>query len=112
MSLVNILKDEFLAYFDTETVIDAEAQIVQYNVTSPEGLALTVYIEPGVNLVGLGMKAPGGTTIDIILHNITNIRCERKDGTTTFFFYQGARPQPIAAFEVEPSLYIVADIQS
>jgi len=112
MSLVNILKDDFLAYFDTETVIDANAQIVQYNVTSPDGLVYTVYIEPSINLVGLGMKAPDGTIIDIILHNITNIRCEKKDGTAKFYFYQGSRPEPITQMMVDPSIYIVADVQS
>jgi hypothetical protein len=112
MSLINIIQDDFIAHFDTATVVDEHANVVQYSLTSPEGLIHTVYIDPRTHLVSLSVAASDGSGMNTILYNITNIRCERKDKQVKFYFYQGARPEPIAEFMVEPSIFVTVDVQS
>lgn len=113
MSLANIIKQDFLAYFK-EKIIDSHEAIVEYSIVSSDGLVHTIYIDPRDNLVGLSVTAPGdtGTAVNIMLYNITNIRCVREDMTVKFYFYQGSRPDAIAEMMVDPSIYINVDVQS
>lgn len=111
MSLIDILKDDFISFFGAQKVIDEHAHIVQYSIIT-SGLEHIVYIDPNDNLICLTVTSPSGTAINMILHNITNIRCERTEPTVKFYFYQGARPEPIAEMMVQPTIFIVVDVQS
>jgi len=112
MSLANIIKDDFLQYFDSHEVIDAQANVVQYSLKAPDGFIHTVYIDPRTHLVSLSVASSSGYGMNAVLHNITNIRCEKTDQIVKFYFYQGARPEPIAEFMVEPSIFVTVEVQS
>ena len=112
MSLVNIIQDDFLKYFDAAQVVDEHANVVQYTLTSPEGLIHTVYIDPRTNLVSINVASSNNVGMNAILYNVTSIRCERTEKNVIFYFYQGARPEPIAQMMVEPSIFTTVEVQS
>ena len=107
---INIQKDEILAYF-IEKSSDPHAGIVIYGTESSDSV-VQIYIDHQNDLVGLSLTTPLGTAINVILYNITSVPCKREDSTVKFYFYQGARPDPIAEMMVSPSIYINVDVQS
>ncbi len=111
MSLVNIIQDDFLAFFDKAEVIDVQAGVVEYSLTSPDGLISTVYIDPRTDLVSLSVASQAGPGMNAVLYNITSIKCIRGE-QVKFYFYQGSRPEPIAEMMVQPTIFTTVDVQS
>lgn len=111
MTLANIIRDDFLSLFDTERIIDSHAHVVQYSITSADGLVHKVYIDPSTQLVGLTMSAPAGSAMNITINKIVKITCHRDEPVAKFCFYQEDRAEPIAEFVVKPSIYIFANAE-
>jgi len=100
-------KEEIHSLFDTQRIIDAKTDIVQYCIGTQDGLMHFVYIEPMINFVGLSVSAPNGTLVNIALHHIVKIECEKKEAVVKLCFYQESKNKPIATFMVKPNIAIL-----
>lgn len=111
MILTPIIKNDFLSLFDTERIIHEQDGILQYSITSADGLVHMVYIDPSTQLIGLTMSAAAGSAMNITINKIVKITCHRDEPVAKFCFYKEDRSEPIAEFVVKPSIYIFANAE-
>ncbi len=104
---------DFLENFDIEHVIDEEAGIYSYDVTSKEGFTLHVYMITCEDTVCFTLSSKEGLTlVDLGLHNITSIVCDKsKPGIVRFLFYQADKKVPIVTAFIKPTIALSFDIE-
>jgi len=95
---------EFLEFFDTEKILDEEAGLFEYYVTSPEGITFDVYINLYECTICFTLTSKDNTDlVDFAFHNMHTVVCDtNKPGSIYFLFYQEGKEDPVVTALIKP----------
>lgn len=105
-------KLDFLEFFDVETVEDAEAGYIKYDVTSSDNITLSISMNIYEGWVYFRISSPHNTNlVDFDVNNIKNIICDKSEpGIVKFLFFKLSKQFPIATIYIKPTLSLSLDI--
>lgn len=111
--MINYEIIDFLEFFKTQKVFDAEINKELYTVTSSEGITLRIYMIGIDGIIIFSLVSKEGTELlTFSLHNMVSINCDKnKPNVIRFLFYQKDKKNPVVTALIRPTVALSLDIE-
>lgn len=105
-------ESKFINFFDTKKTLDEEVGMVQYKVTSKEGLSLSVFMIICENTICINFHSKHNILISFFLDNIAYIKFDENDqDMVKFLFYKQGKDLPIVTLFIKPNLAVHVNLE-